>query len=572
MGWKLRMKGTPCPLYGPHATWFTIVTHNGGVFSNARKLKYNGKKVAYFDFCVVDEMSLFEVIHMIESLGIENVVKVFRAVPNRPFKVLPLTDDNDVLNMVAEFPRNCNVHLYLVEQDHTFMSELNDEHEPQTNDVPEPAVSDFEFGTEPNIKTNIESGTEPNIETNIESGTDPTDEPGYHGGHLLIAIVIDANVCIYPIAFVAVESECHSSWCWFVQLLGEDLDLNNSYHICFMLNRQKGLKEALAEYFPYYELRFCVRHLYNNFKGKALKDSFWKAATSIYKREFQVALAKIESLSPQAFEWLKNVDPKFWSKSPFSTRSKCDMLLNNLYESFNKCVLEARSKPIIIMLEGIQTKIMNKIAKKKAEADKWTGVLCPKIQKKLEAATEMSNRKWDLTGIPCPHAISVILMREQRLESYVDDCYKTKTQQAIYSHMIHPVRGRPHKNRRKEANETTNPNAKVFRKRLIMKCKKCGGCGHNVRTCKGKVGENRFVHSQTQTQASTETRQPKLPVKRRFCGTTKECATTTTAPTQEAPQVQQPSAIQVVRWMIGSQESSISHCTPNVATSTRNDQ
>ncbi|KAK8978639.1 hypothetical protein V6N11_055625 [Hibiscus sabdariffa] len=122
-------------------------------------------------------MSLFEVIHMIESLGIENVVKVFRAVPNRPFKVLPLTDDNDVLNMVAEFPRNCNVHLYLVEQDHTFMSELNDEHEPQTNDVPEPAVSDFEFGTEPNIKTNIESGTEPNIETNIESGTDPTDEP-----------------------------------------------------------------------------------------------------------------------------------------------------------------------------------------------------------------------------------------------------------------------------------------------------------------------------------------------------------------------------------------------------------
>ncbi|KAK8576417.1 hypothetical protein V6N13_032339 [Hibiscus sabdariffa] len=167
---------------------------------------------------------------------------------------------------------------------------------------------------------------------------------------------------------------------------------------------------------------------------------------------------------------------------------------------------------------------MQRIAKKKAEADKWTGVLCPKIQKKLEATTEMSNRcwpthaggniyqvacgahnqygvnleahtcscrKWDLTGIPCPYAISVILMREQRPESYVDDCYKTKTQQAIYSHMIHPVRGpnqwiphessclpivpppikrppgRPHKNRRKEADETTNPNAKVSRKGFI---------------------------------------------------------------------------------------------------------
>ncbi|KAK8715349.1 hypothetical protein V6N13_042685 [Hibiscus sabdariffa] len=116
----------------------------------------------------------------------------------------------------------------------------------------------------------------------------------------------------------------------------------------------------------------------------------------------------------------------------------------------------------------------------------------------LEAHT-CSCMKWDLTGIPCSHAISVILMREQRPESYVDDCYKTKTQQAIYSHMIYPV-------------------------------------------------------------------------KRRFCGTTKEGATTTTAPTQEAPQVQQPPAIQVVRWMIYNQESSISHCTLNVATSTKNDQ
>ncbi|KAK8669002.1 hypothetical protein V6N13_106444 [Hibiscus sabdariffa] len=507
---------------------------------------------------------------MIESLGIENAVKVFRAVANGPFKVLSFTDDNDVLNMVAELSRNRNVHLYLVEQDHVFVSEPNDEHEPQTNDVPGPVVSDFEFGTEPNIETNVESGTgptdepvgrdidsgsEPNVESNAESGTDPNDEPvgsdtesgsesndehvdsdtesgtecefgfeedefsadeeddnetesvvhtpqftehasqfethfeetrvvsdneteysdslhnvdesdsehscrkkifpefntqtdmvhpvlkvavkkdfishvhqsklyrardiaigiiegnhkdqysriydnlgelrlsnpgtttiygchlkGYHGGHLLNAIGIDANDCIYPITFAAAESECHSSWCWFVQLLGEDLDLNNSYHISFMSERQKVLCE----------------HLYNNFKGKhkgkALKDSFWKVATSTYMREFQVALVEMESLSPQAFEWLKNVDPKFWSKSHFSTRSKCDMLLNNLCESFNKCVLEARSRPIITMLEGIRTKIMQRIAKKKAEADKWTGVLCPKIQKKLEAATEMSNR------------------------------------------------------------------------------------------------------------------------------------------------------------------------------------
>ncbi|KAK8669744.1 hypothetical protein V6N13_107168 [Hibiscus sabdariffa] len=113
-------------------------------------------------------------------------------VPNGPLKVLPLTGDNDVLSMVVELSRNRNVHLYLVEQDHAFVSEPNDEHEPQKNDEPEPVGSDSEFGTEPNIETNVESGTnpndelvgrdiesggEPNVETNVESGTDPNDEP-----------------------------------------------------------------------------------------------------------------------------------------------------------------------------------------------------------------------------------------------------------------------------------------------------------------------------------------------------------------------------------------------------------
>ncbi|KAK8701903.1 hypothetical protein V6N13_020281 [Hibiscus sabdariffa] len=119
---------------------------------------------------------------------------------------------------------------------------------------------------------------------------------GYHGGHLLTVVGIDANDCIYPIAFAVVESECHLSWCWFVQLLREDLDLNNSYYISFMSDRQKGLKEALAEYFLYSEHRFFVRHLYNNFRGKhkekALKDSFWKAATSTYMENFKLHLLK----------------------------------------------------------------------------------------------------------------------------------------------------------------------------------------------------------------------------------------------------------------------------------------
>lgn len=68
------------------------------------------------------------------------------------------------------------------------------------------------------------------------------------------------------------------------------------------------------------------------------------------------------------------------------------MLVNNLSESFNKMILEARCKPILTMIETIRTKIMLLIVKKKEEADKWKGILCPKIKKKLDVNIKDSLR------------------------------------------------------------------------------------------------------------------------------------------------------------------------------------
>ncbi|PPS10689.1 hypothetical protein GOBAR_AA09956 [Gossypium barbadense] len=70
--------------------------------------------------------------------------------------------------------------------------------------------------------------------------------------------------------------------------------------------------------------------------------------------------------------------------SHFSIRSHSDMLVNNLSKSFNKMRLEARGKPILTMIETIRTKIMLLIVKKKEKADKWKGILCPKMKKKMD--------------------------------------------------------------------------------------------------------------------------------------------------------------------------------------------
>ncbi|KAK8665759.1 hypothetical protein V6N13_005921 [Hibiscus sabdariffa] len=143
---------------------------------------------------------------------------------------------------------------------------------------------------------------------------------GYDHEHILAVVGIDANDCIYPIAYTVVDSENNSSWSWFLELLAEDLRLTNSYHVPFMTNKQK-------------------------FTGKALKDALWKATRATYMREYEF-------------------------------------------------ILEARDKPIITLLKIIRTKIMQRIAKKKVEDDNWTTTLCPKIQQKLVASIERSNRCW----------------------------------------------------------------------------------------------------------------------------------------------------------------------------------
>ncbi|KAK8708823.1 hypothetical protein V6N13_059859 [Hibiscus sabdariffa] len=50
-------------------------------------------------------------------------------------------------------------------------------------------------------------------------------------------------------------------------------------------------------------------------------------------------------------------------------------------------------------------------------------------------------RNWDLTRIPCIHAIIVIIMKGERSEGYVNNCYKKETQLQIYSNIVRPLRG-----------------------------------------------------------------------------------------------------------------------------------
>lgn len=55
---------------------------------------------------------------------------------------------------------------------------------------------------------------------------------------------------------------------------------------------------------------------------------------------------------------------------------------------------------------------------------------------------QCSCRKWQLSGIPCPHAISALNHNQLVPKDYVADCYKKDTYMKAYEHMMYPMRGR----------------------------------------------------------------------------------------------------------------------------------
>ena len=67
---------------------------------------------------------------------------------------------------------------------------------------------------------------------------------GPYPGQVLVAVGLDPNNGIYPLAYALVEAESKSSWSWFLMCLGDDIDLGPRSNFTFMSDRQKVSKSC----------------------------------------------------------------------------------------------------------------------------------------------------------------------------------------------------------------------------------------------------------------------------------------------------------------------------------------
>jgi hypothetical protein len=89
---------------------------------------------------------------------------------------------------------------------------------------------------------------------------------GKYRGVLVIAVGVDPDNQLVPLAFALAEGENDDSWCWFLKLVRQNV-LCTSRNICMISNRHHGLLVAAREHVdgcPPLEHWWCMRHFAAN--------------------------------------------------------------------------------------------------------------------------------------------------------------------------------------------------------------------------------------------------------------------------------------------------------------------
>ena len=293
--------------------------------------------------------------------------------------------------------------------------------------------------------------------------------------------------------------------------------------------------------FPNCPQRYCLRHIYANFqragfRGEELKKYMDNASYSYTKNGFDIAMANMKEESEEAWAWLANIPAESWARYAMDYNCKTDLVVNNLSEVFNRMILDIRGKQVKTMFDGIRTKLMIKYETNRTGAAKSRWQITPNYSEKLEEAKKWARpckaiksvgdlwqvtssqentyvvdlskrtcgcRKWDLTGLPCHHAVAAIYKSKQYPEDFVHDFFKKPMYLEAYNPPIYPVpgedawtktdtpdidppafnieRGRAQTKRRKGQFEVPQP--KITSRMASITCSNCKLVGHRYTSC-----------------------------------------------------------------------------------------
>ncbi|GAB2287245.1 hypothetical protein Dimus_039812 [Dionaea muscipula] len=358
-------------------------------------------------------------------------------------------------------------------------------------------------------------------------------------GTLLAATAADGDDAVFPVAFAVVDAQTDDNWRWF--LLQLKSALLSSSAMTIVADRGKGLKESISEIFENSYHGYCLRHLteelIRDLKGqfshevkRLVVDDFYAAAYAPRIDGFQRCLNSIKSISRDAYNWVLQSNPDNWANA-FFRGTRYNHLTSNFGEIFYSWVSDANELPITQMVDVIRGKIMELIYARRTESNQSLRRLTPSMEEKLEKESlkvhsfqvlvpkggtfevcgdtpdivdidhwECSCKVWQLTGIPCCHALAVIGCICRSPYDYCSRYFTIESYRLTYSESIHPVQNIdrllqddssqgtitviPPPTRRPPGRPTKKRYGQQEVVKRQLQCSTCKGIGHNKSTCK----------------------------------------------------------------------------------------
>ncbi|KAJ6842092.1 uncharacterized protein M6B38_303355 [Iris pallida] len=352
---------------------------------------------------------------------------------------------------------------------------------------------------------------------------------------LLAAAAVDGDDAIFPVAFAVVEDETYDSWVWFLEQLKYVLRASGS--ITFVSNRQKGVDEAVPQVFENSSHSYCLHQLIDDFKIELKKgpwsqhtkdtmlDDFVRAAQACTIEEFNVSIESIRNVSVDIAGWIMASKPENWSDALFKG-SRYDHFSSNIVEFFSSWIPVKSESSTLLIIDAIISKLIELMDARRETSNAWVSILTPSMEQKLEKEISKARklnvlcssdtvfevrgntiyvvnigewqctcRRWQISGLPCHHAIAVFNRVNRSVYDYCSRYFRTEYYHLAYSEQINPIPdigsidfncganfyppirrppgGRPRRKR-------FNPNKIVT---VVRLCSRCKMQGHNKATC-----------------------------------------------------------------------------------------
>ncbi|KAI3761978.1 hypothetical protein L1987_52401 [Smallanthus sonchifolius] len=293
-------------------------------------------------------------------------------------------------------------------------------------------------------------------------------------GTMFLAVGMDGNNQILPIAYGVGKTESGESWSWFLSRLKDCIGENPN--LAIISDRAASIAQAIRDVFPHAYHGLCCRHLMMNLNTKARsKKTFeclwWKTCKAYRVSEFNEGMRLICAAGPTIYNTLVNIGFEKWARA-HSSGQRYNVMTSNSAESINALSVNARKLPIIKLIEFFRESLQKwyynrrqvgannqhpltrygqgKISKRISKSGSWrvSGI----DQNKFEVddggkkgVVDLGNRtctcnQWQLSGLPCGHVICVSrYLNQTDCSHWALNWFSTEFYRGTYQEIVNPL-------------------------------------------------------------------------------------------------------------------------------------